>query len=146
MAELNRAAGEAMVAAGVHAATDVTGFGLAGHLHEMLSASACAASINWSGVPTFAETVDLARQWCRPARSFSVEDFAQPFLHVPDNQMGEDATAVLCDPQTSGGMLCAIPSEAAATFEEEFAARCGRTPAKIGHVIDGESGHIHVVE
>ena len=85
MAELNRAAGEAMVAAGVHAATDVTGFGLAGHLHEMLSASACAASINWSGVPTFAETVDLARQWCRPARSFSVEDFAQPFLHVPAN-------------------------------------------------------------
>ena len=124
MAELNRAAGEAMVAADVHAATDVTGFGLAGHLHEMLSASACAASINW----------------------FSVEDFAQPFLHVPDNQMGEDATAVLCDPQTSGGMLCAIPSEAAATFEEEFAARCGRTPAKIGRVIKGESGHIHVVE
>ena len=78
--------------------------------------------------------------------SFSVEDFAQPFLHVPDNQMGEDATAVLCDPQTSGGMLCAIPSEAAATFEEEFAARCGRTPAKIGRVIEGESGHIHVVE
>ena len=111
MAELNRAAGEAMVAAGVHAATDVTGFGFAGHL-----------------------------------RSFSVEDFAQPFLHVPDNQMGEDATAVLCDPQTSGGMLCAIPSEAAATFEEEFAARCGRTPAKIGRVIEGESGHIHVVE
>ena len=146
MAELNRAAGEAMVAADVHAATDVTGFGLAGHLHEMLSASACAASINWSGVPTFAETVDLARQWCRPARSFSVEDFSQPFLHVPDNQMGEDATAVLCDPQTSGGMLCAIPPEAAATFEEEFAARCGRTPAKIGRVIEGESGHIHVVE
>ena len=42
----------------------VTGFGLAGHLHEMLSASACAASINWSGVPTFAETVDLFRD-CR---------------------------------------------------------------------------------
>ena len=41
MAELNRAAGEAMVAAGVHAATDVTGFGLAGHLHEMLSANIC---------------------------------------------------------------------------------------------------------
>ena len=53
---------------------------------------------------------------------------------------------MLCDPQTSGGMLCAIPSEAAATFEEEFAARCGRTPAKIGRVIEGESGHIHVVE
>ena len=49
--------------------------------------------------------------------------------------------AVIC-----GGMLCAIPSEAAATFEEEFAARCGRTPAKIGRVIEGESGHIHVVE
>ena len=76
----------------------------------------------------------------------STVSFAQPFLHVPDNQMGEDATAVLCDPQTSGGMLCAIPSEAAATFEEEFAARCGRTPSKIGRVIEGESGHIHVVE
>lgn len=49
-------------------------------------------------------------------------------------------------PANVGGMLCAIPSEAAATFEEEFAARCGRTPAKIGRVIEGESGHIHVVE
>ena len=146
MAELNRAAGEAMVAAGVHAATDVTGFGLAGHLHEMLSASGCAAEIDWSAVPTFAETIELARQWCRPGRSFSIEDFAQAFLEVPEGQTGEDATAVLCDPQTSGGMLCAIPADRAADFEREFEARRGRTPSKIGRVVRGQAGCIRVLQ
>ncbi len=145
MAELNRAAGEAMLAAGVHAATDVTGFGLAGHLHEMLSASGCSANIDWERVPTFAETIDLARQWCRPGRSFSIEDFARAFLDVPKGQTGEDATAVLCDPQTSGGMLCAIPAERSVDFEREFEARRGRKPAKIGRVTKGEPGRIRVV-
>ncbi len=144
MAELNRAAGEAMLAAGVHAATDVTGFGLAGHLHEMLSASGCSALIDWECVPTFPETIDLARQWCRPGRSFSIEDFAQSFLEVPEGQTGEDATAVLCDPQTSGGMLCSIPSDRASDFEREFEARRGRKPAKIGQIVNGEAGHIRV--
>lgn len=145
MAELNRAAGEAMLAAGVHAATDVTGFGLAGHLHEMLSASGCSARIDWECIPTFAETIDLARQWCRPGRSFSIEDFAQAFLETPKGQAGEDATAVLCDPQTSGGMLCAIPADRASDFEREFEARRGRKPAKIGRVTAGDPGRIHVV-
>ncbi len=144
MAELNRAASEAMLAAGAHAATDVTGFGLAGHLHEMLSASGCAAEIDWAAVPVFAGIVDLARQWCRPSRSFALEDFAQPFLQVSTGQAGEDAAAVLCDPQTSGGLLCAIPVERASEFEREFETRCGRLPARIGSVAAGEAGSIRV--
>ena len=51
MMELNRAGAEAMLACGVRAATDVTGFGLAGHLHEMLDASGCAARLDWKALP-----------------------------------------------------------------------------------------------
>lgn len=145
MAELNKAAAEAMVAAGVHAATDVTGFGLAGHLHEMLSASGCAARLRWHDIPTFDGILELARMWCRPARSFSVEDFAKPFLRVPEGQDGEDAIAVVCDPQTSGGILCAIPADKAETFEREFIARRGRAPFRMGEVVEGEPGVIEVV-
>jgi NDP-sugar pyrophosphorylase family protein len=53
MMELNRAAGEAMLEAGVHAATDVTGFGLAGHMHEMLEASGVGARLDWKALPLF---------------------------------------------------------------------------------------------
>ena len=141
MAELNRAAGEAMLAAGVHAATDVTGFGLAGHLHEMLEASGCAAELTWEQVPLFARALELSDAYCRPARTFSIEEFAEDFLCIE----GADAiSGVLCDPQTSGGILAAIPHEQADAFEREFTARAGRTPWRIGKVMEGSAGRITV--
>lgn len=144
MMELNACGAQAMREAGVHAATDVTGFGLAGHLHEMLEASGCSAIIDWDALPLFPKVWELSAAYCRPSRSFSIMDFAEPFVEQGglddaefDNRMG-----VLCDPQTSGGLLVALPPENADAFAEAFERLSGRCPARIGEVQAGTSGSI----
>ncbi len=144
MMELNIAGGEAMVSAGVHAATDVTGFGLAGHLHEMLEASGASAIIDFSALPLFDRVWELSCAYCRPNRAFSIMDLAEAYVSQGsldddefDNRMG-----VICDPQTSGGILAAIPPDQASAFEAEFARRAGRAPWKIGHIEGGKPGTI----
>ena len=144
MMELNIAGGEAMVSAGVHAATDVTGFGLAGHLHEMLEASEASAVIDFSALPLFDRVWELSCAYCRPNRAFSIMDLAEAYVSQGsldddefDNRMG-----VICDPQTSGGILAAIPPDQASAFEAEFTRRAGRTPWKIGRIEGGKPGTI----
>lgn len=146
MKELNRAASEAMLEAGAHAATDVTGFGLAGHLHEMLAASGCSARVSFEALPQFPLVWDLTCMYCRPNRLFSIMDFAEPFTRVggADEDEQDNRMSILCDPQTSGGLLVAIPPENAAAFETSFERRIGRPPARIGEVTEGEPGIITV--
>lgn len=144
MMELNAAGGRAMVAASVHAATDVTGFGLAGHLHEMLEASNCSAVIDFAALPLFKQVWQLSCDYCRPGRTFSIMDDLEGFIlqgnlgeEEYDNRLG-----VICDPQTSGGILAAIPPEHAKLFEQEFKRLAGRMPARIGYITKGNAGHI----
>ena len=139
MAELNRAGAEAMMAAGAHAATDVTGFALAGHLHEMIEGSGLDAVLDFERLPLFERAWELCCAYCRPNRSFSIMDFAEPFVDAGkldedelDNRMG-----ILCDPQTSGGLLVALAPADAPAFERAFAARAGRTPWCIGRFESG---------
>lgn len=141
MMELNAAASFAMREADVHACTDVTGFGLAGHLHEMLEASGACAQIDFAALPLFDKAWECACAYCRPARTFSIMDKADAYVnHVTvageelapgefDNRM-----AVICDPQTSGGILAAIPPERTADFERAFEQRTGRAAARVGTV------------
>lgn len=147
MAELNRAGAEAMMEAGVRACTDVTGFGLAGHLHEMLDASGCAARLAWEALPLFEGVYGFSCDYCRPGKSFGIIEWASAFVEQGglsdedyDNRMG-----VLCDPQTSGGLLVAIAPENAAAFEEGFRARMGRAPVRIGTFEEGEPGRIRMM-
>ena len=138
MAELNRAGAAALRAAGAHAATDVTGFGLAGHLHEMLAASGAGAVIDWGALPLFDGAWDLSCAYCRPNRTFSIMDFAVPFVRqgaLPDDEF-DNRMAVLCDPQTSGGLLVAVPPENAAVFEAAFEREAGRSAALIGRIVE----------
>lgn len=144
MMELNAASSKAMVAASVHAATDVTGFGLAGHLHEMLEASACSAIIDFAALPLFKGVWQLSCDYCRPGRTFSTIDYLDGFIDqgTLDDTEFDNRLGVICDPQTSGGILTAIPSENAAMFEKEFKRLAGRAPARIGHITEGNTGHI----
>lgn len=144
MMELNSAGSKAMVAAGTHAATDVTGFGLAGHLREMLEASNCSAVIDFPSLPLFSQAWQLCCDYCRPGRTFSTIEYLSTSIDKGsldevefDNRLG-----IICDPQTSGGILTAIPAENAAKFEEEFERLAGRAPAQIGLVTEGNVGRI----
>ena len=144
MMELNAAGGRAMVAAGVHAATDVTGFGLAGHLHEMLEASGCSATIDFASLPLFGPVWQLSCDYCRPGRTFSIMDDLEGFVMQGslDDDEFDNRLGVVCDPQTSGGILAAIPPAQAAVFEAEFERMAGRKPAPIGIITEGNAGCI----
>ncbi len=148
MMELNKAGAEAMIAANVHACTDVTGFGLAGHLHEMLEASGTCAAIDFGALPLFDRVWDLSCAYCRPNRCFSIMDEAESYVEQGgidedefDNRMG-----VLCDPQTSGGLLVALAPSDAETFEKEFERRMHRLPARIGTIGQGDAGTIRFLD
>jgi selenide,water dikinase len=144
MMELNKGGSEAMLAAGAHAATDVTGFGLAGHLNEMLGASGLAAVLDWGALTLFPGVWEHSCAYCRPGKTFEIIEWCRPFVkrgtlsaEEYDNRMG-----VLCDPQTSGGLLVAVAPENAEKFAEEFEARCGRAPSRIGEALAGPAGMI----
>ncbi len=108
MAALNRGASEAMVEVGVHAATDVTGFGLLGHLHEMAGASSCGAEVVLDAVPLFDGALAWAEQGVAPGRTAEVVAWANDFVRWHSAQDRDVLMRVLCDPQTSGGLLMAV--------------------------------------
>jgi selenide,water dikinase len=107
MAVLNAPASRVMTEVGVSAATDVTGFGLLGHLHEMTRAAHVTARIRLADVPVLAEAWPLARRGVVPGgttRNRAALDGA-----VVWDDIAEDAQLLLCDAQTSGGLLIAVP-------------------------------------
>ena len=144
MKELNAAGSKAAIAACAHAATDVTGFGLAGHLHEMLQASDCAAVVDIDRIPVFSRVWEHVHAYCRPNRAFSIMDVAQSYVRQEtfDDEAFDDCLALLCDPQTSGGMLVAIAPENSSLFEEEFSRLAKRKPFCIGEITDAKCGSI----
>ena len=104
---LNRAAAEAMRAAGASAATDVTGFGLLGHALNVARASRKTIRI-WSGaVPLLPRVLDFARDGVAPAGLRSNRSYVSPFVTF-DEGVSESLRMALADPQTSGGLLIAI--------------------------------------
>lgn len=144
MMELNAAGARACLAAEAHAATDVTGFGLAGHAHEMLAASGCAAEIDFDALPLFEGVLDFAAAYCRPNRAFAIMDQAEGYIAqgALDDEEFDNRMAVVCDPQTSGGILAAVAPEQAADFEAAFREAAGRPAALVGRVVEGEAGTI----
>ena len=137
MATLNRAAAETIANFDVSACTDVTGFGLLGHLSEMVCGSGCGARIFAAKVPILPETVDFAAMGLVPAGAHRNREFREhmvAFAPTIDAVMQD----VLFDPQTSGGLLISV---AGAQSEQLVAAlrQAGVTEAAaIGDVIGEE--------
>ena len=147
MAALNRDAGEAMVAVGVSAATDITGFGLLGHLHEMLAGSGCAADVEVAAVPVFDERVlAYSGEGVRPGRTADLVAHADGFATWRAETDRESWMGVLCDPQTSGGMLISLPEDRVEALLARLA-RSGTAPGavRIGTARAGEAGTIGLV-
>jgi selenide, water dikinase len=147
MMELNQAGALAMQEVRPHAATDVTGFGIAGHLHEMLVASNVSAHIDYKALPLFPGVHEYSRDYCRPAKSFDLISWAESFVQLNcDDFDEEDARmGVLCDPQTSGGLLVAVAPQHADEFSLAFEKYAARPPARIGEIVQGEPGKIYVL-
>jgi selenide, water dikinase len=145
MASLNRPAAEAMEGFPVHAATDVTGFGLLGHAYEMMEASGTTAEFRVSAVPLLSAARRLASQGIAPGGSRTNVRNHSSRAERSGGVTDEDFL-LLCDAQTSGGLLVAVPADRA----EEFAAACRRRGASradvIGRVLPRAGKAVRVVK
>lgn len=142
MTLLNAGACDAAVAAGVRAATDVTGFGLLGHLHRMLAASGMAADIYADQVPLLPNALELTRQGFISGGTRANIKRLESFADLPAD-LAEELAILLHDAQTSGGLLLAVPPEAATGLLGEL--RAQELPAAVvGRVVAGRPGHISV--
>jgi len=143
MMRLNRSASEAMVDAGVRAATDVTGFGLLGHLFNMVEASGAGAELEAAAVPLLPGALECAREGfiCGGSGANRTDVGA----HVEwDDRVEEALRVVLFDAQTSGGLLIAVPAEKEKALLEDLRRR-GITDAKtIGAIIESPAPVIRV--
>jgi len=139
MATLNAAASRAMVAHNVHAATDVTGYGLLGHAREMAAASGVSLMIHANAVPVYDGVLDLIAADCIPGgTNDNVAHHATFTVFHP--AVSAERRIVLSDATTSGGLLIAAAPDDAHAIAREL----GASAAFIGHVGSGEPGTISV--
>jgi len=127
MQTLNRAAAEALAEHDIHACTDVTGFGLLGHLRELALASGVSCEIEAARVRFLPGAVEYARQGAIPGGLKNNRSFFECDVAGADS-LAEETVNLLYDPQTSGGLLAALPEDAAAEVVEKHpgAYRIGR--------------------
>lgn len=117
MTTLNKAARDAMVKYNVHACTDVTGFGLIGHIYEMASGSDTEIILDVDSIDLIPEALELARMGMLPAGMYRNRNFAQAHVDAGDTELAKQD--MLYDPQTAGGLLIAVaPEDADALFNE----------------------------
>lgn len=109
MATLNKSARDAMMEFDVHSCTDVTGFGLMGHLLEMMQGGKTKAKLNLSNIHFIPEAVELAKMGILPAGMYRNRKFAADFVEVGATDLVYQD--LLFDPQTSGGLLMAVSPE-----------------------------------
>ena len=144
MATLNRAASEAMVKVGVSAATDVTGFGLMGHLQSMVRGSKVGARIRLAQVPVLPGAWELLDQGVAPGGTHrNLHSVAGSAQWHPD--LSEREQLLLCDAQTSGGLLISVPAERKDALLSELHAAGVTVTAVVGEITEGPVGQIQVV-
>ena len=141
MARLSGGPSRAAVAAGVHGGTDVTGYALAGHALEMAEASVVRVVLEWGRVPLLPSVHELAAQGFVPGGTGTNEAAFAPRVSGLD-RLSETDRALLFDPQTSGGLLLAVPPAREAVFRAGLAAeaadgwRIGRVEAGAGLALE----------
>ena len=140
MTTLNSIGQELGALKGVKAMTDVTGFGLLGHLVEMCEGSGLSAKITMAQVPVFPEVSAYLEQGCIPGGTYRNWKSYGSHIHLKD----ESTKEILCDPQTSGGLLIAVQPEEQKAVEQLLEAH--HLPSKaIGEITDTGKNLVEVV-
>jgi len=148
MSTLNRAAAEAMTAvgvndAGVHAATDITGFGLLGHLRNIVRASGCGAVIERARVPVLAAAEVYVQQGIAPGGTHANRRFLAETVDFGE-ALGEADQLLLCDAQTSGGLLIAVAAARVEALLDALRERGTLVATEVGRLVDAPLGRIAV--
>jgi selenide,water dikinase len=141
MAELNKVSSEVMREIGVTTATDVTGFGLMGHLSEMVVQSGVTAEVYASQVPVFEGVLDCVRQGIISGAVERNKEFAFQYVKV-EKGVNKEMEEVLYDPQTSGGLLISISGKKSDKLVAVLKERGVVHAVVIGRIVSKSSGRI----
>ena len=143
MTTLNKAAAEVLVRFTVHALTDVTGFGLLGHLRNMTAASAVNAQVFADKVPVLPAAREYVRAGIAPGGTHANLKFLADWVTFAAELSKEDQL-LLCDAQTSGGLLASVPAGEATEIVQMLRAAGASEAAVVGQIIAGSTGRIAV--
>jgi selenide, water dikinase len=139
MAELNRDAAELMLKYGAHACTDITGFGLAGHLVEMVRKSGLNAEIDMSRIPVFFAVDACLKNDILPGAVERNREYSMAWV-VVESDDGGGTMPILYDPQTSGGLLVALPGDAVGKYVGEMRDSGHSAASIIGRIVRPRNG------
>lgn len=143
MSALNNTASRLMQEEGIHACTDVTGFGFLGHLTQMLKNSRVSAVVNSTAVPVFDNVMECLGKGLQPGGLQRNRDYYSPAVKI-ESGVPEYIMDVLFDPQTSGGLLISLAAEKAEGLLGKLG-RAGITEAVIvGEIVAGPEGMVTV--
>lgn len=144
MLRLNRVACAAALRHGASACTDITGFGLLVHAHEMALASGCALEIDSRSVPVLPGALQCAQKGMTAAGLYRNLDYARAFAQW--QPVDQHVLQILADPQTSGGLLIAVPEAEVGGLLSDLGGGglVWGTFARIGRLVEGEAGQVQV--
>ena len=140
MKMLNKSAAETLQDFNPSAVTDVTGFGLIGHLIEMCKNSQVTAEINFSDIKFLPGAIELANDGIMPGGSKRNLEYSEKFVEF-SNSLSDLQKLLTCDAQTSGGLLISLPDNEA---DEYIKALGSRSASKIGNIISQDSSIVSV--
>src|SRR5262249_14973235 len=139
---LNRAGCEAVLRVGAHALTDVTGFGLLGHLRNMTAASGVEADVWFDRVPVIPAAAEYVRAGIAPGGTHANWRFLNDWVSYAG--LTKEEQLLLCDAQTSGGLLAAVPADQTVALVRELSAAGTLAAAVVGRMREGNPGRITV--
>jgi selenide,water dikinase len=143
MSYLNKSASEAMLEVGINACTDITGYGLLGHLCELVQASKVGAKIFSSKVPVIDFAWELAKRKIVPGGTLANLKFIEQKVDWED-KITQEAKLILSDAQTSGGLLISVPKEKEKKLLDRLISKGVPNPVVIGEIVEDKRCRIQV--
>ncbi len=141
MSYLNKTASESAIEIGVNAITDVTGFGLLGHLYEMIN-KYTSVELDFNAVPFIEEAFELAEMGLFPGGSYRNEQYYKPHIELQNKSIAEHKLMLMYDAQTSGGLLISVPKGKANLLLDKLRSAGIEWAAIIGEVTDSAKNNI----